>query len=84
MRSAKQISSTVSEWHDAQRREREAHLAILTGMLRRARETHEPWYEWVLARSRGEHLHGAMDERGRTVACPSCDAMCGTSNPHRL
>lgn len=84
MRSAEQIGRTVGEWHDYQRAERERTLRSLLEQLTRARETHEPWYQWVVAKAEGRHLHGANDERGRRLACPSCDHERGASEPHRV
>jgi len=85
VRSAEQISRTASEWHDAQRAERENILRQLLAELRRARETNAPWYTWVVARRQGEHKHGLTDEQGRTVACPvpGCDHHRGCPSPHR-
>lgn len=46
MRSAKQIGSTVSEWHELQRTERAQTLAALLAELERSHD--EPWYRWIL------------------------------------
>lgn len=70
MRSAQQIGMTVGEWHDFQRAERERYLRELLAILKRARETHEPWYTWVECRARGEHAHGLLNDKSERVACP--------------
>ena len=47
MRSARQIGSTVEEWHELQRTERAQTLAALLSELRRARETGAEWHRWI-------------------------------------
>lgn len=45
MRSAKQIGSTVSEWHEAQRNERAQTLHSLLAELERSHDA--AWYRWI-------------------------------------
>lgn len=45
MRSAKQIGSTVTQWHELQRTERAQTLKALLAQLERSHD--EPWYRWI-------------------------------------
>lgn len=83
-RTAAQLSRTPGEWKERQQEERRAILAALLRELEAARRRGDPWYQWVERRHRGEHLHGATDEKGRLIACPApgCDHGRGTANGH--
>lgn len=47
MRSARQIGSTVEQWHELQRTERAQTLKALLAELSRARESGAEWYRWI-------------------------------------
>lgn len=70
MRGRLQLELTPSEYIEAKAVERGRILRALLADLRRAREQKAPWYEWILWRQQGRHMHGLRNEKNEPVACP--------------